>query len=173
MSKFKVFVYRGNNQNKAVRDVLVGLGYDYFRINDHGYCNGLDDKKAAGQMWKYLDILRRQYEKEAIPHFDSNFRNNDIEKREKVLREKQLEYFYFILNNSKISNDLLEKIKNFEERGILEKIDFFTYYNNDYGVKDVMISLVLEIGLDNILKLTREFNSKYIEELKAKKGLIK
>lgn len=33
LSKFKIFVYRGNNQYEAVRNVLEKLGYDYFRIN--------------------------------------------------------------------------------------------------------------------------------------------
>lgn len=121
-------------------------------------------------MWICLDKLRTYYKKEVISHFYSDFRMSDINNRDRVMKKKQLEHFYYILNNSVVSLDVLDKVKEYEDRDFLSEINCYTYWNNEYKVKDVMVRLVEEIGLDNILKLTKEFNDKYIEELKIRKG---
>lgn len=165
LNKFKIVVYKGKNQNKAVRDVLVSLGYDYFRIGQHGYKNNGNPKKPAFKMWEYFNVLRKEYQKESIPHFYSEFKLNDNIKRDEKIKEKELEYFYYIINNSNISKETLDIIKVLDEREILSEIDDNTYIRDNYWVKDFMINLVLEIGLDNIYRLTKEFNNIYIEEL--------
>lgn len=172
LSKYKMFVYSGKNEQEAVREVLKYLGYDSFVVNDHGYVNGLDGGSAANEMWKFLFELREKYEKDAIGHFDSDFHLDEIQRIGDCARKIEKDYLDYLLVNSNVSSNIIEIIENYKQRGILDKIEVEEVWDNYYNINDIMIRLVEEIGLEKLLILTKDFNEKYIEELKIRKSNI-
>lgn len=173
LKKFKTFVYSGNNEKEAVREVLEYLGYDSFVVNDHGYVNGLDDGTAANEMWKFLNVLREMYGKVAIRHFGSSFHYDEVDEINACARNIEIAYLDYLLVNFNFSSYVVEKIESYRQRGILEQIEEQEIYDNYYNINNVMIELVEEIGLDNLCRLTKEFNERYLEDLRERKNGFK
>ena len=159
--KFRVFAYRGNQQ-LAVRKVLEILGYDLFMINNHGYVNGIDFGTSANKMWNFSHVLAAKYNVSLDRHFYS-----EINKLDKVARlEKGIEidtkHLFYIIDNSNIPQDLIEKIKI--------ELNNDIYFNEK--LDSLMIELINVVGLEKIKQLTQEFNNKYIEQLNSTKSKV-
>lgn len=169
LKKFKIFVYSGKNEQLAVSNVLECLGYDSFLMGNNGYVNGFDEKTAAGKMWSFFDELRERYGKEFIRHMKSKFRLDDADANAECSKNVEKQYLEYLLVNSNVSSFVIENIKNYKQLGLLDKIDEEEVRLNYYNINDVMARLVEDIGLDNLLRLTKEFNEKYIEDLKKRK----
>ena len=156
LKKFKVYVYRGNQQ-AAVSQVLSDLGYDSFLVSSNGYTNGLNDGMSASNMWKFVNDFAIKNNISLDKHFYSQINLEDSEIRNKKSNEVDKLHLNYILDNSNVSVELKNKI-------------VLLLNENPYFLDPLMDELVEQIGLEQIKKLTREFNKIYIKELNSTKS---
>lgn len=95
------------------------------------------------------------------PHWYSKIRQEDNNKKFKLMEESEKTHLYYILDNIVIDNNLKEEIKYYCENN-------FTHY-----LKEKLSELVDLIGLDKLKQLTKEYNQKFIEENSLKRGIKK
>lgn len=74
------------------------------------------------------------------------------------------------MENSNVSFSVVDFINKYKQSGILDKIGIEEIWDNYYNINNVMKKLVEEIGLEKLLILTKEFNEKYIEDLKVRRS---
>lgn len=156
LENFKIFIYKGNNQKEAVQKTLSYLGYDSFIVNNHGYTNGISNNTAASKMVKYINELRNQHNINGDKHFYSEINLKDRIKRQEQGEKTDLEHFLYILNNAiTIPIKFKEKIQQIMEQ-------------NPENLKEIMPEIVEAITLEEIERLTKEFNQIFINNLKSK-----
>ena len=109
-------------------------------------------------MYNFIYEYSKEHGISQTKHFYSDINHEDqmirLEEGEKI----DLEHLNYILNSGLVSNELIEKINNL--------LDNRMYYKNDFN--KLMRNLIDEIGLDNLLFLTKEFNKIKIEERNLK-----
>lgn len=159
LKNFKVYVYRGNQQ-AAVSKVLSDLGYDSFLVSSNGYSNGVNDGYAASNMWKFVNNFAKENNISLDRHFTSQINYEDSMVRQEKGKEIDIKHLTYILDNSTVSQELKNKIVPL----LYEHISF---------LEPLMDELVNELGLEQIKKLTKQFNDIYIQELNSTKARIK
>ena len=179
LNNMEVYVYTGNIE-EAVSIILHDYGYDSFIINNHGYVNGLSDNTGANKMWECLDELRKDYNIEVIPHFDSEFNHEDIKKTSIEGEKSDLENFIYIfdraikdnlLDNELVSsiNTALELDKDNSISYLKEKNSKYMHYNQDYNeygksyLLKIVPTFIEKIGLEKLKQYIKEYNQLYIE----------
>lgn len=161
LEKFNVYLYKGNQQ-VAVAKVLNELGYDSFLISSNGYVNGLDSDKAASQMYNFVCNFAKQNSFSQDLHFYSEINREDIKKRQEKSIEIDKQHIIYILNNSNVREELKNIIM-----GLLDYPQYLSAYTSE------LEKFVDEVGLENIKRLTLEFNNLYIESLNKSKNKSK
>ena len=161
-----IFVYKGNNEKMAVKKALELLGIDSLVINNHGYTNGLTNNTSAQVMYEYINNLREEYGINNKIHFYSELNQEESIQRQEQGRIIDLEHFFYIINNSNLPQNIIDKIKllhNEDEKDIKEE-----HIDNYRRLESIANEIVQIIGLDKIEKLTKEFNNNYINSLHNK-----
>lgn len=177
LKKFKIFVFSGKNQYEAVCKALNYLGYDCFTLSDFCYSRSFDKhiEQCSVGMTKCVESIRKEYNIDSISHFGSRFQYKEEVDMGRELLSVQLEHFHYILDNSVVPEELLEKIKKYEKVGLFDgsystKMTLTEMYMSldRYYVSfiDTMDKLIECIGLENIERLTKEFNEIYVERYK-------
>lgn len=168
LKKFNnIFVYRGNNEQQAVKEALEAMNYDNFIINKHGYVNGLNNDTSANAMYNFIDTLRKTFNIKGENHFDSELNYEESQKRIELAIQIDLNHFFYIIENSNLPNELIARINIYYEQ---DKKDIETGRSNEYKrLKKISEEIVECIGLKKIEELTKEFNNNYINNLKSKK----
>lgn len=152
---YNIFVYRGNNQTLAVREVLNRLGYDSFLISNSYYTyNGSD--YPANDMTFFLNELSKSNDIPQTRHSLSDDYNDEMEMRRKSAEWIDKRHLSYLLENSGVSNEFKKKV--------LELSRF--YYNDEF--KKIALEFLDKIGLERFSILTQEFNEMMIEESKDK-----
>ena len=156
-TNLNIKTYKGDIEEE-IKKILTELGYDYFIVNDHGYRDGLNSDTKDSEMYNFIYEYSKEHGISQTKHFYSDINHEDqmirLEEGEKI----DLEHLNYILNSGVVSNELIEKINNL--------LDYRMYYKNDFN--KLMRNLIDEIGLDNLLFLTKEFNKIKIEERNLK-----
>jgi len=158
LQRFKVVVYRGDKQ-AAVKQTLESLGYDFFLISTNGYTNGLDDNSAAKTMYDFCSDFAEKNNISLDKHFRSEINVEDTKNRRIKGEEIDKLHLSYLLDNSSINESKKEQIKILLE-------------TNANNLKEVLRDFVNEIGLEQIKKLTKEFNDGYINTLGSSKNKI-
>lgn len=161
LKNFNVYVYKGNQQ-VAVAQVLNELGYDSFLVSSHGYSNGLNADKKASQMYTFVSDFAKKNNISVEPHFYSDINREDFTKRQEKALEIDKQHILYIMNNSNVS----EELKN-----VIMEVLSYPQYLNAYTKE--LEKFVEEVGLENIKKLTLDFNNLYIENLNKSKSKFK
>lgn len=150
LKRFNLFVYKGNNQAMAVKQALNNLGYDNFLISNSYYT--MHDHGLALQMTEFLSSYAQEHNISQTKH------SNSIELQE----EHEIE----IARNSEIAFKHLQYI--LEHGGVSQELAMqtleFSKYEQTAKFKELTRQVVEEIGLDEIAKLTSEFNQNMIVE---------
>ncbi|MBE6153424.1 MAG: hypothetical protein E7166_04300 [Firmicutes bacterium] len=155
LSKFKVYVYKGNQQN-AVSLALNDMGYDSFLVSSHGYVNGIEEDSMAFEMYNFINAFANKHNIPQEKHFYSNINYEDALARNEKSAEINKMHLMYILDNSIVSSELSDKIKLSIE------------YNRD--ISDLLEQVINQIGFEHLKKLTKEFNTIYIESLNKGKN---
>lgn len=156
-TNLNIKTYKGNIED-AIKKELTELGYDFFVVNDHGYRDGLNPDTKDSEMYTFIYDYSKEHGISQVKHFYSDINHEDqmirLEEGEKI----DLEHLEYILNSGLVSDELIEKINNL--------LDNRMYYKNEFN--QLMTNLIDEIGLDNLLFLTKEFNNIKLEERNLK-----
>lgn len=158
LKNFKVYVYRGN-QDSAVSMVLSDLGYDSFLVSSNGYTHGVNDGMAAANMWNFVNNFAIENNISLDRHFYSQINQEDVMNREEKGRKIDIKHITYILDNSNVREELKNKIVSF-------------LYEDQQFLEPLMDELINEIGLEEIKKLTSEFNQMYINALNSSKNML-
>lgn len=172
LSQLKVFVYKGN-PHEAIQKTLNLLGYDSFIINNHGYVNGLNDNTAANKMYTLINRLNQKYNLNNEKHFYSSINIEDLEKTNEEGKKTDMDHFLYIINNSNIPKEIINKINEAIEKDKTKHLNLFNNYieeDNKY-LKQIIPIIIEIIGLDKIKNLTAKFNTKFIKNLKKEKNI--
>lgn len=156
LKKFKVYVYRGNQQ-AAVIQALNDLGYDSFLVSSNGYSNGLNDGRAANEMYNFITEFANKNNISLDKHFSSQINYEDTILRQEKGVEIDKFHLNYLLDNSTVSTELAEQIRQLINE-------------NPYYLNPLLEQLVEEVGLEQIKKLTKEFNDLYINQLNSTKS---
>ena len=162
LEKFKTFIYKGENEQEIVKRVLEYLGYKSFIISGHGYLNGISSKTPAQKMTTNIDELRKEYNISAEKHHDTEINKNDRVRRMEQSKKTDIEHFIYIINNATtITPELKTEILNLVSNMILD-----SYYK--YYFKEKLPEYITQISLEEIARLTKEFNQIFIDRLNEK-----
>ena len=153
LENFNIYVYKGNQQ-VAVASVLNDMGYDSFLVSSNGYANGLEDG-PANNMWNFTTSFAKQNNIGLEKHFYSKINYEDSMLRAEKGKEIDKQHLIYVLNNSTVLPELSEKIILLLEIGNV--------------TDDLIEELVGQIGLEQLKKLTQEFNNNYIAKLNKSK----
>lgn len=151
---FNVIVFSGD-ETKAVEFVLRKLGYNAFEINNHGYTNSFERNSDERRMVKFLQNFANTNNISQDRHCYST---SYIEERKLMVEcaeKREKEYLLHILDNSLIPNELRDHI-------IYEINDCYdiSYLSDSKNISE----LIDIIGLDNLKRLTDEYNNKCVKE---------
>lgn len=161
LEKFRVFVYKGQNEKKAVQKTLEQLGYDSFVVNNNGYVSGLNDDTAANKMWNLMNTLRETYNISGDPHYYSDVRIQDDSHTNELGKKTDKEHLLYIINNATTIN---EEVKN-KILMLINREDL-----NPKNSNDIITEIIDTITLEEIKRLTDEFNQLFINTLKQEKN---
>lgn len=164
LKNFKVYVFKGNEQI-AVKEVLKDLGYDAFTVTSNGYYNGLDDSLAAGKMYRYINHFSTENNISLERHYYSKIKEEDDNKLFEHTKEVDKQHLLYLVDNSNIPNELRQNIKQ-----VLEEIDSISYLK--IILEPMLENFVDLVGLDEISKLTSEFNNNFINNLNLSKASV-
>lgn len=152
---FNIIVFSGD-ETKAVEFVLRSLGYNAFAVNNHGYTNGFDGNNDETRM---LLFLRGIAQAKSIPTERHCYSASYLEEKDSMIRcveKREKEYLLYILDNSLIPDELRKRIVS----AISDCNDIVYLSDNLYLEKLIDI-----IGLDNLKRLTDEYNNKCVKEI--------
>lgn len=151
LESYNIFVYQGNNQAMAVREVLNMIGYDSFLISNSYYTYAGEDYPAS-DMTDFINEFAKNNNILQIRHSLSDDYNDEMEKRRNSAEEIDTRHLKFLLDNS----DLQIEFKN-------RVLDLCKYYYTD-EFKTIILELLDKIGLEKFSILTKKFNDMIILE---------
>ena len=151
--KYKIILYKGD-RIEALKKILNELGYPYFRVCDHGYSEGLDEENDAYKMYMFISEYAEEHNISQDKHFYSPINIADALNREKNHKEMSKKHLLYILDNGLVDKNLSDKIKM-----LLES-------DSEYDLKPYLEKLISSIDLEELKRLTKEFNEQEIERIK-------
>ena len=154
----KVITYSGSLDD-AIKEKLIELGYDYFVVNDHGYTKGIDEGTKDKEMYDFIGDYANKNGISREKHFYSKYNYDDQMNRMEAAEQVDLMHLEYIFDSGLVNEELINKIKN-----ILPNKNYFKKEFND-----LMKDLIDEVGLDQLLFLTNEFNKMMINERQKSK----
>ena len=165
-SEYNVFVFEGKEID-AISYVLNSLGYNAFIVGKHGYVKSFMDQNDETNMTLFIRNFAHNNNLKQDKHCYSEIYKDDYITRYKANNEEEREYLRYIVDNSILPDDLLKKISY--------------YINNLSDISDITRDSCIEqlldiIELDNLKKLTKEYNQICIEknkQLKEKNTIVK
>ena len=149
--------YKGSLED-AIKNVLTELGYDFFEVCDHGYRKGLDSGTKDSEMFEFIYEYSKNNGISQERHFYSEINYEDREKRQEEAEKIDELHLKYILDSGLVSEELIQKID--------ELFEIRRYYKSKFN--ELMRQLIDEVGLDNLLALTEQFN-KMMVDLNTKK----
>ena len=149
--------YKGSLED-AIKNVLTELGYDFFEVCDHGYRKGLDSGTKDSEMFEFIHEYSKNNGISQERHFYSEINYEDREKRQEEAEKIDELHLKYILDSGLVSEELIQKID--------ELFEIRRYYKSKFN--ELMRQLIDEVGLDNLLALTEQFN-KMMVDLNTKK----
>lgn len=149
--------YKGSLED-AIKNVLTELGYDFFEVCDHGYRKGLDSGTKDSEMFEFIHEYSKNNGISQERHFYSEINYEDREKRQEEAEKIDELHLKYILDSGLVSEELIQKIN--------ELFEIRRYYKSKFN--ELMRQLIDEVGLDNLLVLTEQFN-KMMVDLNTKK----
>lgn len=152
-SGLHIITYSGSIDD-AIKDTLEELGYDYFVVNDHGYRDGLSSNTKDSEMYEFITSYAKDHNISQSKHFYSEINYEDQQKRFIEGEKVDLMHLQYIIDSGLVSDELINKIN--------ELLPSRTYYKKDFN--DLMVELINEVGLDNLLFLTNEFNKMMVND---------
>ena len=155
LSKFKIYVYKGNQQN-AVSLALNDMGYDAFMISSHGYVNGIEENSPSAKMYDFVNDFAQKNNIPQERHFYSKLNYEDALARNEKSEEINKMHLMHVLDNSSVLPEISEQIKLLLE------------YRQD--ITSLLKRVIEQIGFEQLKTLTGEFNKNYIETLKEGKN---
>lgn len=158
LNNLRIRTYTENIED-AIKDLLQELGYDFFVVNDHGYRDGLSSNTKDAEMYKYIFEYSKKHSISQKRHFYSDIKIEDQDKRLEEAEKIDIMHLKFILESGLVNNKLVEEILTLLE-------DRF-YYRKEFN--ELISKMIDEIGLDNLLTLTEQFNKNIIEERNKRK----
>ena len=150
-----IIVFSGD-ETKAVEYVLRLLGYNAFNVNNHGYTNGFYGNNDETRM---LFFLRGIAQEKNIPTERHCYSASYLEEKDsmnKCVEKREKEYLRYILDNSLISDELRDRI----DYAISDC--YYIEYLSDNSYIEKLIDI---IGLDNLKRLTAEYNNKCVKDM--------
>lgn len=156
LERFKIYVYKGNNEKKAVSDVLNELGYDIFSISSHGYASSMYKCAENEAIHKMNDNIKKIYEEhniEPIIHFYSKY--NEEENRLMCDFEEEI--------IKRILTAVVQEL-GLGEDGV-KKLDFYYKYPNDPECKEFINDILIKYGFERLCNLIEKINNETIDEL--------
>lgn len=150
-----IIVFSGD-ETKAVEYVLRSLGYNAFTVNNHGYTNGFYGNNDETRM---LFFLRGIAQEKNIPTERHCYSASYLEEKDsmnKCVEKREKEYLRYILDNSLISDELRDRI----DYAISDC--YYIEYLSDNSYIEKLIDI---IGLDNLKRLTAEYNNKCVKDM--------
>lgn len=157
--KYNVYLYKGNNENQAVVEVLNNLGYDTFSISSHGYGTSM----IHDEMTEATDIMRQfifSYAKEnnisQNAHFGSPLHWDEANKMDK--HEQDIV--------KRILKTIIEEL-NLGEEG-MKKLNYYYEYN-DPEEKEFVYNILKDYGFERLSKLIDNINKETISRLEQGK----
>lgn len=151
--------YKGSLED-AIKDILTELGYDFFEVNDHGYRKGLDSGTKDSEMYDFIYEYSKNNGISQERHFYSPINYEDREKRQEEAEKIDELHLKYILDSGLVSDELIQKIN--------ELFEIRRYYTGKFN--ELMRELIDEVGLDNLLVLTEEFNKMMVLENTKKRN---
>lgn len=152
--------YYDGSLDEAISSYCIDHGYPIFPISDHGYTNGLDNGSEANKMATFIKKYARDNNISQEPHFYSDLNEDDSIKRMDRADEIDAMHLNYLLDSGLVSSDIVNKIRELFPNRMYYKKELESLYD----------SLIDEIGLDSLLVLTDEFNTKMIEDNQSKKN---
>lgn len=149
--------YKGSLE-EAIKNVLTELGYDFFEVCDHGYRKGLDSGTKDSEMFEFIYEYSKNNGISQERHFYSEINYEDREKRQEEAEKIDELHLKYILDSGLVSDELIQKIN--------ELFEIRRYYKSKFN--ELMRQLIDEVGLNNLLVLTEQFN-KMMVDLNTKK----
>lgn len=160
LEKFKVFVYKGKNEKEAVKVTLEKLGYDSFITNNNGYLNGLSDNSAAYKMYQFINLLHQKYSINNERHYYSEVQQQDSLNTNKLGEKTDMEHFiYLIKNATSLTDELRENLLKIVTDNNINKKE----------LANIIPEVISILTLEEIEKLTKQFNQQFIENIKLEK----
>lgn len=143
----------------AIKEVFKERKYPFFEANNHGYCDGLDNESEAYKFFKMICDYAISKGISLDRHFGSNLNYEDGLARFEKSKEIDYRHLVYLLDSGLVSSDLVDRIKAV----IPFDLDNYSLKSN---FKPLAAELIEQIGLENLEKLTSEFNNMMIEERK-------
>lgn len=156
--KYKLYVYEGD-QKVVTQFILNDLGYNAFRISEHGYANNGGVSVEASKMYNFINNYAKTNNIGQEPHSLSVNNQKDLIERSKESEKADREHLNYLLLNGNFSESFIAHVNLALSKG--------TFINKE--LDDLMDIVVSSLGLEKIKKLTKQFNDDYISKLKSSK----
>ena len=150
LEKFTLFVYKGKNQAMAVKQALNHLGYDNFTISNSYYTN--NESGLALQMTNFLSSFALEHNISQSRHCYTEEYQDEHEAEKKSIEEIDMRHLKYILEHGDVS------------QGLANHIMGYTEFNYTPKFLELARKVVDKIGLDELSRLTDEFNKQMISE---------
>ena len=156
--KYKLYVYEGN-QKVVTQFILNDLGYNAFRISEHGYANNGGVSVEASKMYNFINNYAKTNNIGQEPHSLSVNNQKDLIERSKESEKADREHLNSLLLNGNFSESFIAHVNLALSKG--------TFINKELdALMDIVVS---SLGLEKIKELTKQFNDDYISKLKSSK----
>ena len=156
LERFNVFIYKGDNQELAVRQALNILGYDCFIMANRYFVHGNDPDYPAKEMTDFLYNFTSVNGISQQAHNHSDEYKKELEERTKRNKEIDYRHLNFIFENSNLPADFIVLMK--------EQLSYPAL------LKENATKLVNIVGLDSLAVLTKKFNETTLKERKEKRS---
>ena len=152
LESYDIYIYKGNNQQKAVSEVLKRLGYDSFLVSSHGYSNGTALYTPAYEMYNYINKYAEDNDISNKPHFGSKFHYEETKRMDEIIGPIVKRMFYIMSRE-------LSKDEN-------ELDDYYIYKD-----KEVIRNLIKEYGIERLCSLVEKINAAILKAVEESKIL--
>lgn len=160
LKKYRIIVYKGENEVQAVHNALEILGYDAFMISDHGYT------ERDGAAEKMTTLLNKLAQERGISQTKHRYTKNHKEEEALMAESNKRfdrEYAEYILGYGLEHGCISEEFAEY----VLEIIDKYNYFSAEH--REAIKEMIELIGLERLAVLTAEFNEMKVQENRMKK----
>ena len=149
LSRFKLFIFDGKDEQLAVGVVLNKLGYDSFIVSSNGYVDGYKTNQPAGRMYDFINNYAEVNNIDQTRHFNSELSIDTKLKMNDELIEITKQIVQIMATSLGKSENEIRELNNTIDASFNINTSLITNLINEYGLEKLKL-LVSKINQDKI-----------------------